>query len=664
MSVRMLIVAALWTLALVPFSGLSSAADAPESRRYAFLVGVNDYGIHKDDRLANLSFCVADMKSFQERLEEIGYKRVYCLTTESTLTDQPLKAQIEERLKRLLADSDMGPSDFVLVALSGHGLELGVGNASRAYFCPADGHSERVETLIPVMWFYEQLAESKAGMKLLVVDACRNPVTPRAGGVKPVLSSEALGFMKSLADTPPPRGIAALLSCQSGQFSHEVPELGHGVFMHYILEGLSGKADLTGDGWVSLAELFNYSSDQTEEYVDTKCPVRYSAQTPILRGDLPNCKLARHGNAQPPMMPSEIKLSFTVVEKSDGDEKPVEGATVKVLYRAADGAPEATLGTVRSGTDGDCTISLPGFWSAVQGDFLVSVTRGAQLERFTLDLRDADRSWRLPLSKLETTVPVVRPTPMPPRPVQTVLPEFTNSIGMKLKLIPAGEFLMGSPEDEEDRDDDEQQHRVRITQPYYLGTTEVTQGQWEQVMGSQPWSGEKYVKEGSDYAASYVSWDDAVEFCKKLSAKEGRTYRLPTEAEWEYACRAGATTVYSFGNSSDLSEYAWWGGLAGDGNCQDERYAHQVGQKRSNAWGLYDMHGNVWEWCRDWYADDYYANSPTDGPTGPATGSARVGRGGGWSDDPRGCRSAYRSWGTPVLRSGILGFRVAQVPAE
>ncbi|MGM0488128.1 MAG: formylglycine-generating enzyme family protein [Planctomycetota bacterium] len=242
--------------------------------------------------------------------------------------------------------------------------------------------------------------------------------------------------------------------------------------------------------------------------------------------------------------------------------------------------------------------------------------------------------------------------------------EITNSIGMALKLIPAGEFMMGSPEDEEDRNEDEgPQHRVRITQPFYLGETEVTQGQWEAVMESQPWDGERYAEEGSDYAASWISWEDAVAFCERLSEKEGRTYRLPTEAEWEYACRAGTDTAYSFGDDpSELGEYAWF---VDNAMNVGEQYAHEVGRKRANYFGLYDMHGNVWEWCADWYDSDYYGDSPTEDPSGPTSGSDRVYRGGGWAFAAWRCRSSYRFGLFPASRSSLyLGFRVARGPVE
>jgi formylglycine-generating enzyme required for sulfatase activity/Flp pilus assembly protein TadD len=247
--------------------------------------------------------------------------------------------------------------------------------------------------------------------------------------------------------------------------------------------------------------------------------------------------------------------------------------------------------------------------------------------------------------------------------------EITNSIGMKLALIPAGKFLMGSRESpkalakEFDTkakyfEKERPPHRVRITKPFYLGVYEVTQEQYKKVMGENP-SVRK--QSGSDAPVESVFWDDAQEFCWKLSelAEEkeaGRRYRLPTEAEWEYACRAGSAEKYCYADDrSRLGDYAWYYG-------NSDRKTHQVGQKKPNAWGLYDMHGNVWEWCADWY--DSYANSPMDDPAGPATGLSRVYRGGGWYDPAWLCRSAYRYFLSPDYRADFIGFRVALDPVD
>jgi len=255
--------------------------------------------------------------------------------------------------------------------------------------------------------------------------------------------------------------------------------------------------------------------------------------------------------------------------------------------------------------------------------------------------------------------PAPRPPPPETKPADVVTGDLiTNTIGMTLNKIPAGTFTMGSPESEADRVDDETQHKVTITKPFYVQTTEVTQGQWKEVMGTEPWKFKRYVKEGPNYAATDVSWDDAVAFCKQLSAKEGKTYRLPTESEWEYACRAGTTTEWCFGDDmSVLGDYAWY-----DKNAYyaGERYAHQVGLKKPNAFGLYDMHGNVWEWCNDYFEEDYYKQSPAKDPTGPASGSFRVLRGGSWFHESRFTRSAVRNRSVADLRNPNGGFRLVR----
>ncbi len=256
-----------------------------------------------------------------------------------------------------------------------------------------------------------------------------------------------------------------------------------------------------------------------------------------------------------------------------------------------------------------------------------------------------------------------------------------NAIGMKLVLVPSGEFSMGSDKDEPE---EKPRHRVRITKPFYLGLTEVTQQEYWDVMGTNPSrfsaTGEEKDKVPGKatgrHPVEQVSWDDAVMFCNKLSAKEGLPayyaldgdpvsmrggtgYRLPTEAEWEYACRGGpeGTGVYSFGGDpAKLSDHAWF-------TDNSAGKTHPVGGKTPNAWGLYDMHGNVWEWCWDEYAADYYGQSPVDDPSGPSRARGRVFRGGCWNDTAESCQSATRGGEDPAHRNDDLGFRVARFPS-
>jgi formylglycine-generating enzyme required for sulfatase activity len=298
--------------------------------------------------------------------------------------------------------------------------------------------------------------------------------------------------------------------------------------------------------------------------------------------------------------------------------------------------------------------------------------------------------------------------------------QITNSIGMKLTLIPAGEFLMGSGESAAETaaffkknygedsltadlfQDEHPPHRVRISRPFYLGTYHVTRGQFRRFVkdsgyktnaekGEKPgafgWDPEKkkfgFNKDYSWRNAGFaqtdehpvvnVSWDDAVAFCQWLSKKEAKTYRLPTEAEWEYSCRAGAKTRYYSGDDPETlakvanvadathkAKFPYWNYAikASDGYV----FTAPVGQFKPNAFGLYDMHGNAWQWCADWYGEDYYGKSPADDPTGPKTGGERVLRGGSWDYWPGSNRSARRLRDSPVCGDYATGFRVARTP--
>lgn len=214
------------------------------------------------------------------------------------------------------------------------------------------------------------------------------------------------------------------------------------------------------------------------------------------------------------------------------------------------------------------------------------------------------------------------------------------AIGASFVLIPAGKFITGEII----------AHEVILSKPLYIQTTEVTQKQWRKVMGNNP---SLFKDCGDDCPVENISWGDVQEFIRRLNQTEGvKTYRLPSEAEWEFACRAGSAMKFSFGdNEDDLGDYAWYDKNSG-------RRTHPVAQKKPNAWGLYDMHGNVSEWCQDWQ-DDYPSGSVKD-PKGPSSGQHRVLRGGSWGSSTVVVRSAFRGQDYPVVRSNDIGFRLVR----
>ena len=256
-----------------------------------------------------------------------------------------------------------------------------------------------------------------------------------------------------------------------------------------------------------------------------------------------------------------------------------------------------------------------------------------------------------------------------------------QEVKLEMIWIKPGTFTMGSPEDELGRDDSEIQHQVTLTKGYWLGKYEVTQAQYKAVMGNNP-----SAFKSADLPVELVSWENAMVFCMRLNAQEkaagrlpsGYEYTLPTEAQWEYACRAGTTNSLNSGKSvtsaekgekgvcDNLDEVGWYwmnGGMKNwNGGNDPAICTHPGGQKKPNNWGLYDMHGNVCEWCLDW-ASEYPSGSVSD-PKGPDTGKTRVARGGGWANEPHNCRSAFRFWNTPDFQCIYLGFRVALAPVK
>jgi len=250
-----------------------------------------------------------------------------------------------------------------------------------------------------------------------------------------------------------------------------------------------------------------------------------------------------------------------------------------------------------------------------------------------------------------------RPTPAPK--------VITSSIDMKLVWIEPGRFQMGSPVWEKGRFDDEFQHEVEISQGFYMGAYEVTQEQYRQVMGNNPsyFNSAKVGMNTDNFPVEQVSWNDAVAFCRKLTEMEkdtGRVYDLPTEAEWEYVCRAGTKSVFAFGDSLSSTQANFYGDYPYGGAAKGPylRRTAKVGSYKPNAWDLYDRHGNAWELCKDWYGKEYYRESVAKDPLGPTTGIGRVLRGWSWLGGAWLCRSALRDSGTPGVRDYGIGFRV------
>ena len=556
-------------------------------KKYALLVAVDRY--EKGSLLPGLPFPRRDVDALEKVFLDAGYEKanVVVMTRERGFEEvdlMPTAEHIRNQLELMLGGVKAG--DSVIVALAGHGVMMlappaddpNAAARQRSFFCPMDASlaRKRLERFVGFDELYKALEGCKATVKLLMVDACRNELLAqpegRPGGI--AMPPPAL----------PPASVAALFSCSDKEVSWEDKDLdgGHGVFFHYVIQGLSGKADEergNKDQKVELDELYSYVKDNVQSFVERK---HATTQLPRLLGDI---------------------------------------------------GPVALL---------DLSRRRPG----------------------------------------------------------AANPELiSNSIGAKLRFIPAGEFLMGSPDIDKDAEDDEKpQQRVRITRPFYLGMTEVTRGQFRRFVddagyqteaekdgkGGSGWNEEaknfeqdpRYTwqnpgfEQTDEHPVVNVSWNDAVAFCQWLSRKEGKTYRLPTEAEWEYACRAGTTTRYQCGEDPE--------GLAAVGNVADGTarekfpdwaaigardgyvFTAPVGRYTPNARGLLDMHGNVWEWCSDWYEKDYYGRSAAEDPRGSGPASLRVLRGGGWYPEPRVARSANRNAFVPGLRYVNVGFRLAR----
>jgi len=508
------------------------------AEQYALLVGVKKY---YPTELTSLRYTENDVTAISDTLLKKGYKKNnVILMTQTTGSSNPIllptSRNIRKQFKLLLGG--LTPSDTVLIALSGHGVQFE--GQGQHYYCPMDAEvSDRNDrsSLVSLTEVLDTLSACRAAGKVLLVDACRDD--PLAN----VAKSGGRISLETISNRPPPvleGGTVAFFSCAESQQSFEDPDLEHGVFFYFVNKALAGEA---------------------------------------------------------------------------GDE--------------------------RSGGSVSC-------------DDLVSYARSATASHVRVKFRKEQNPSSRNLKDLQEIVLIKGVGPV----------GIVNSIGIRLKLIPPGKFVMGSNPNAKGAKSYEAWHDVEITKSFYLGATEVTQHEWFSVMKTKPWeerADENFPMYKSHHRnpASFISWEEASEFCRKLSAKENRVYRLPTEAEWEYACRAkeGRRCKYNYGNDESLlDKHAWF--YDADKERTVDKAPQEVAQKIANGFGLFDMHGNVCEWCGDWMDKNYYSESIVKNPRGPDSGKKRIMRGGAFTMSSRDCRNAARSCAKPTSHWAEFGFRV------
>jgi formylglycine-generating enzyme required for sulfatase activity len=530
---------------LILLSAIAQGAQAKfYDKSYALVIGIN---IYPSARWPNLTYAKKDAQGMAKFLRDQKFK-VFTLYDQ-----QATKTAIIAKMQNYLAPR-VKKNDRILFFFAGHGHTEFLGGSDWGYIVPYDGGDssatyismEEIRTLAQKM--------GTAKHQLFIMDACYGGLLgTKAGGIDP-------NYPNYLKEITRRKAKQIITAGGKDQTVLDGGPYGHSVFTGNLLEALrEGLADLTGDGYITFAELVSYLVPKASNAYQTPAP-----------GILPGHGLGEFVFRSP-------KGAKKVIA-----EKPVPAETVPR------GEKEAS------------TIVPPA------------------------------------ISK----------------------EEFINSVGMEFVLIPAGKFVMGSPPDEPGRDDDERQHEVSISKPFYLQTTEVSQGQWVRIMGDIP----SHFKGCGDYCpAEKVSWNDAQKFISKLNQMESTNkYRLPTEAEWEYACRAETKTPFFTGECISTDQANYNGYIPGN-NCpqgKGRKRTVNVGSFQPNAWGLYDMHGNVWEWCQDWYGD--YPTGPITDPIGPAEGRHRVLRGGSWRAHAWDQRSATRLASGPDYRGDYDGFRVAR----
>ncbi len=657
----------------------------------ALIIGIDDY---KDPRIPDLKTAVNDARVMGEVLQ-----KKYGFQVELMLNSEATKAAMYQALRRLAGSAK--PEDSLLIYYAGHG------DLDRQYndgwWIPVDAKAGDPVSYLDNVQVQKAMGNTKARHVLLISDSCYSGTLFGRGRALPSVITDKyyLGLYNE-------KSRWGMTSGNKTPVSDEGAE-GHSIFAYQLLKELKKNEKpymSTQELYTRIAPIVGNNSEQTP----LCSPIRNTGDQ---GGEF--IFVASSGATVSVPVPSR-KTTLSVTANVTGAKVLVDGRYVgeTPLKDAAVAAGARRLHVEASGYDAyERTIDVEqgravSLWVDLsrsgprKARLYVETTpkearvrilnigpvfsQGMELDpgRYQVEVsaegHEKENRW-VELSSGEDETLHIRLAPV----VQATTGEkLTNSLGMEFVYIPPGSFLMGSPTTEADRRDDEKQHRLTLSKGYYMQSKEVTVGQWRRFAresgyrteaetgdGAYIYEGGKWAKKAGtywdnpafsqrdDYPVTCVSWNDAQEFIRWLNGKGEKTYRLPTEAEWEYGARAGTDTPFSFGRclSTDQANYNGNYPYSGCSKGQYRQAPVAVGSFSPNGWGLYDMHGNVWEWCQDWKAD-YFSGSVTD-PTGPDSGSYRVNRGGSWSSRARNCRSADRNRSAPGYRNNNLGFRLA-----